>query len=120
MVKFAQDDTDYRGILIYLFDLCESPDGPKLNEAQAQRSSNSWMSVFSKIFRKKQSDVEEKILKSKLLTRNLMPAYASLQKLVHINRVQRSIFLPSPLMLSLKRIHMMRPVIFPYFPLSIA
>ena len=97
MVKFAQDDTNYRGVLIYLHDLCESSDGPKLDEKQIQRTSNSWISVFGNFFRKKQSDVEENILKSKSLTRTLMPAYTSLQKLVHINRVQRSIFLPAPL-----------------------
>ena len=78
MVKFAQDDTNYRGVLIYLYDLCESPDGPKLNEAQAQSSSSSWMSMFSNLFRKKQSDVEDNILKSKFLKRTLMPAYTSM------------------------------------------
>ena len=43
MVKYAQDDIRYRGVLIYLHDLCENPDGPKLNETQVQKSSKSWL-----------------------------------------------------------------------------
>ncbi|KAM0797668.1 hypothetical protein BDR22DRAFT_862434 [Usnea florida] len=63
IVKFAQDDTNYRGVLIYLHDLCESLDGPRHKETQVQSSFSSWLSIFSKTFRKKQSNVDEDTLK---------------------------------------------------------
>ena len=97
IVKFAQDDTNYRGVLIYLHDLCESLDGPKLKETQVQSSFSSWLSVFSKSFRKKQSNVEEDTLKSELSRMTLVPAYTSLQKPTYINWIRGTICLPPPM-----------------------
>ena len=98
IVKFAQDDTNYRGVLIYLHDLCESLDGPKLKESQVQSSFSSWLSIFSKSFRKKQSNVKEDTLQSELSRMIIVPAYTSLQKPTYINWIRGTICLPPPMM----------------------
>ena len=97
IVKFAQDDTNYRGVLIYLHDLCENLDGPKLKETQVQSSFSSWLSVFSNFFRKKQTNTKEDTLKSESSRMILVPAYASLQKPTYINWIKGTVCLPPPM-----------------------
>ena len=67
MVKYGPDDTNYRGILSYLHELCESSEHPKQSEMQFQKSIAKGFTMLSRLFQRSQINGQEDVLKSECI-----------------------------------------------------
>ena len=81
MVKYGPDDTNYRGVLSYLHQLCESSEHPKQSDMQFQKSIAKGFTILSRFFQRSQISGAEDMLKSKSIGSGAYSEYWSKSRL---------------------------------------